>query len=228
MDQDFTIVTLKDTKNFNQKDYKTSHKIETINGIQYKLYLPIDDNFKSHDLVLLKTSFQLYDLVCRSLITKNLEDLLINMSVNKICHRFSNNLIKVAAKHIFVNPIQSITEIVSNAIDSNPNIPEGIGRFGMGFFSLLWWLNDNSNITINTFDGTTSYHVIISYQENIYKADIKISNKTNRGTTITLNSKEIKQNMNEINKQLKRFTYYPMLTLNLMENNTIILLNQKK
>lgn len=56
--------------------------------------------------------------------------------------KIAKSLIKVAALRIFANPEQSIMEIPVNSIDSYK--PESrVGKFGMGFFSFLYWLIDH-------------------------------------------------------------------------------------
>ena len=57
--------------------------------------------------------------------------------------RISNALIRVAATRIFSEPEQSIIELVTNSIDSYNSIDkiDSIGKFGMGFFSLLYWIS---------------------------------------------------------------------------------------
>ena len=56
--------------------------------------------------------------------------------------KIAKSLIKIAALRIFADPEQSIMEIPVNSIDSY--VPESrVGKFGMGFFSFLYWLIDH-------------------------------------------------------------------------------------
>src|SRR5579862_1991559 len=60
-----------------------------------------------------------------------------------IGHKMASSLIKIAALRIFADAEQSILELPVNSMDSY--IPdEQIGKFGMGFFSFLYWLIDHS------------------------------------------------------------------------------------
>lgn len=67
---------------------------------------------------------------------------------NKGCTQYgakiSQSLIRVAATRIFADPEQSIMELPVNSVDSY-NLLAGnkaIGRFGMGFFSIFYWLSE--------------------------------------------------------------------------------------
>ena len=56
-----------------------------------------------------------------------------------IGHKIANSLVKIAAVRIFAEPEQSIVELLVNSLDAYE--PESkIGKFGMGFFSNLYWL----------------------------------------------------------------------------------------
>ena len=57
-------------------------------------------------------------------------------------HKIAASLIRVASTRIFADPEQSILELPVNSIDSY--FPESrVGKFGMGFFSFLYWLVDH-------------------------------------------------------------------------------------
>jgi hypothetical protein len=57
----------------------------------------------------------------------------------KIGHKIATSLIRIAALRIFASPEQSILELPVNSVDSyHPQ--SRIGKFGMGFFSFLYWL----------------------------------------------------------------------------------------
>lgn len=61
--------------------------------------------------------------------------------------RISESLIKVAATKIFSIPEQSIMELPVNSVDSY-NLMSGkksIGKFGMGFFSMLYWISESKD-----------------------------------------------------------------------------------
>lgn len=60
----------------------------------------------------------------------------------KIGSKISKSLIHIAALRIFSDPAQSILEIPVNSVDAY-NPASRVGKFGMGFFSFLYWLIDN-------------------------------------------------------------------------------------
>lgn len=93
------------------------------------------------------------DLIC----SLNRED------KSKLCTtlsaRISDALIKVASTRIFAEPEQSFMELPVNSIDSY-NLMIGkkqVGKFGMGFFSILYWLAENPNRVLT---------IISQYREN--------------------------------------------------------------
>jgi hypothetical protein len=57
----------------------------------------------------------------------------------QVGRNIAKSLIKIAALRIFASPEQSIIELPVNSIDAyNPG--RRVGKFGMGFFSILYWL----------------------------------------------------------------------------------------
>jgi hypothetical protein len=82
-------------------------------------------------------SFDLASLICSNL----------RMSHSRECTTLGNNLatavIRIACERIFNVPEQSIMELPVNSIDSynrRAGITQTIGKFGMGFFSIMYWL----------------------------------------------------------------------------------------
>lgn len=74
--------------------------------------------------------------------------------------KIANSLVRIASTRIFADPEQSINELLVNSIDSY--YPEKkTGKFGMGFFSFLYWLVDHPDreLVISSFyknSGNTS------------------------------------------------------------------------
>jgi len=140
------------------------------------------------------TEYSLSELVC-GVQTVNLDNLIFKTKKHcfNISKSFSMALIRVASTRIFNNPYQSILELPVNSIDAyrkkrNTNVP-AVGKFGMGFFSMLHWiLNPNYSIVLtsrtqNDHFQITMYskndEILLDYDPNIKRATI--------GTTITLN-----------------------------------------
>ena len=60
-------------------------------------------------------------------------------------YKIASSLIRIAATRIFADPEQSILELPVNSIDAYKSLDatDKIGKFGMGFFSFLYWLIDH-------------------------------------------------------------------------------------
>ena len=78
--------------------------------------------------------------------SRELLDILASCSPTSDCFpcttigaRIASSLIKIAALRIFAEPEQSIIEIPVNSLDAY-NPASKVGKFGMGFFSFLYWL----------------------------------------------------------------------------------------
>uniref|UniRef100_A0A6C0BF03 Histidine kinase/HSP90-like ATPase domain-containing protein n=1 Tax=viral metagenome TaxID=1070528 RepID=A0A6C0BF03_9ZZZZ len=94
--------------------------------------------------------------------------------------KISESLIRVAATRIFSDPEQSVVELPVNSVDSYNSMigKKTVGKFGMGFFSILYWLseslNNNFSRTLNIFstykDKTTnelnSYNIKLNWTIN--------------------------------------------------------------
>lgn len=82
-------------------------------------------------------------------------------------------MIRVAATRIFADPSQSIMELPVNSIDSYRRLrsrrkglppPPSVGKFGMGFFSILYWLIGHPQ---------TQLIIESMYQDGIWKLKIQ-------------------------------------------------------
>lgn len=72
-----------------------------------------------------------------------------NNKCTSLGERISNSLIKTASTRIFAEPEQSIIELVVNSVDSYSVSSTPIGKFGMGFFSIFYWLSENHKRHLN-------------------------------------------------------------------------------
>lgn len=85
--------------------------------------------------------------------------------------KISDALIKIASTRIFTNPEQSILEIVVNSIDSynSKNGIQSVGKFGMGFFSIFYFLAAQPGRVMNIYstykkeDKLESYLLILKW-----------------------------------------------------------------
>lgn len=128
---------------------------------------------------------------------------LICTSYGKDCNplslSMSRGLMRVAATRIFNVPEQSFMEIISNAVDAISD--EKIGKFGMGFYSILYWVYTDPIAFINI--RTQSYNILIKSGVNgpTYKITQILPVK---GTTVTINANF---NSKELSNQISRFVY---------------------
>ena len=93
--------------------------------------------------------------------------------------KISESLIRVAACRIFSDPEQSIMELPVNSVDAYNSLVGGksVGKFGMGFFSMLYWITEAYNgkyvrklYVQSTYkdndESLKSYVVKLSWSEN--------------------------------------------------------------
>jgi hypothetical protein len=174
-------------------------------------------NLEIHD----KFTFQITSLVCgqfKGTVQEFIERELANQGSSCGARAFTiaSNLVKVAATRIFADPSQSIMELLTNSIDSyrrmnalksGEPIPPSIGKFGMGFMSILWWvLNKTSDsafppklVIVSTLPGQLPYMAGIyakddelwcDYHENVPREELEKSPlpyfHRPRGTSIQL------------------------------------------
>ncbi|SNW63103.1 Histidine kinase-like ATPase [Orpheovirus IHUMI-LCC2] len=98
--------------------------------------------------ILTNKSIPIYSIICNALKEgnegKNIADIL-NNPCNTLSLQISKSLINVAATRIFSNPYQSILELPVNSIDSYAELQgrPSIGKFGLGFYSILYWVVNN-------------------------------------------------------------------------------------
>jgi hypothetical protein len=133
----------------------------------------------------------------------------------------SSSLIKVASTRIFNNPEQCIVEMIVNSVDSYgtlKGIPK-VGRFGMGFFSILYFLINHplrslSILTIN--EDKKAVCVTIRYETTLlYKISV-IETESATGTVVFLDASNDLFNQNEVELFHKFYRY-----TRLIESSTI-------
>lgn len=159
------------------------------------------------------SDISLYSLIC-SQFTRDLTDnelnalvLYLSQNSNNLCtqigSKIAKSLITVASTRIFADPEQSILELPVNSIDSY--LPEyRVGKFGMGFFSFLYWLIDHPQryLQIDSYSKTNDgvYDVVYTtYSVRIFEKNGNLSFRlttfpfskvTQTGTRIELNTQK--------------------------------------
>lgn len=92
--------------------------------------------------------------------------------------KISQSLIRVAATRIFSDPEKSIMELPVNSIDSYNmlNGKNAVGKFGMGFFSIFYWLTEPLNGDFKRkMSIETRYHTGEGAEKNMesYRVDLR-------------------------------------------------------
>lgn len=148
--------------NKSQINIDSSNIVEDIESSIYSIYDQLDDIKEiKKELKIVNEYPENEQIYISSLICEALG----NFKCTEIGSKISNALIRVSATRIFTDPEQSILELIANSIDSY-NTMEGrptIGKFGMGFFSILFWLAESNPLT-NNFDRLME--IRSSYLEN--------------------------------------------------------------
>ena len=147
-----------------------------------------------------------------------------------IGNKIATSLIKIAALRIFADPEQSIIELPVNSIDAYGQMQnrKKIGKFGMGFFSILYWLigHPKRKLTITSFAKVNSAYqtyktVIRDNEERMGDLLFDIttypdSEITKTGVRIDLDATEDKftqQNVLEFNEQFQKLKYVNFINL---------------
>ena len=143
--------------------------------------------------------------------------------------KLSSSLVRIASTRIFSNPEQSILELPVNSLDAyNPS--SNVGKFGMGFFSILYWLvgHPKRQLIIESCylseKGLEKFRCILKYSEDqkfLFKLDSQYQRDTT-GTKIILdcqNDKFTEHNIEQFTKQLEKLKYTSSASL-LVRDNT--------
>lgn len=165
----------------------------------------------------------IHSLMCSELYHKlDVNEALARPICTKYGARISKSLIRGASSRVFVVPEQSIIEPIVNGFDSYLGRASSIGKFGMGFFSLLYWLLDHPRRTIIVDTAYLSNGNLLSYKFKIYLTDDQLyfqlikSNRNRTGTTIRIDAKRNQFNESNIKKfeeYIHRLEYYEHVKL---------------
>ena len=135
--------------------------------------------------------------------------------------KISDELIKVATTGIFDKPEQSIMELLVNSIDSYNEI-NSIGKFGIGFYSIIFWISRPLNgeyprfinlesTYLNRIGELKSYGIILKWSnKGLLFEKYDITNPTITGTIITIDCTNFQLNDNIIttmSEQINRLKY---------------------
>ena len=170
--------------------------------------------------------YDLSSLICSTSANLNIVDLLDTIQkcpMSSSCdpcvligRKIANSLIKIAALRIFAEPEQSILELPVNSIDAyNPT--QKIGKFGMGFFSMLYWLigHPERSLTINSTSliknsEYCSYIAKIAEKNGVLSFNIittPLTSASQTGTTIILQDNDNNLPIRGFEEQLYKLKY---------------------
>lgn len=117
--------------------------------------------------------FNISSLICESFFNEIQKT--IGQTCNSVSRIIADNLLKVSSTKIFSNPYQSILELPVNSIDSinasrNGNSQKSLGKFGLGFFSILYWVVnfpfDDNYVVVSYNPGGVSLQMLQSPQSS--------------------------------------------------------------
>jgi len=193
-----------------------------------------------YDIGIQTVTFDMSSLVCLELShkTTTLENTLARLeecnSLTKttcnpcttVGYKIAKSLIRIAATRIFAEPEQSILELPVNSIDSyNPE--SRVGKFGMGFFSILYWLVGHPKRSLiiesyyKTSTGYGSFHVVIQEVNEVIAFRLEtnpMSEVTTTGTFIRLNATQDQfthQEKYNFGRQLDKLEYVTNAQINI-------------
>ena len=205
-------------------------KFEIIENMPLQLRAPISFQLSGYS----KTYFDMASLVCSQLSSKNakltypkLLDLIKQCPLASSCdpcttigRKIAKSLIRVAATRIFATPEQSIMELPVNSIDAYGTSGRKIGKFGMGFFSILYWLvgHPRRKMLISSYYSDSegrfcTYHVEIKEINDVLSFKLKTvpeSEVRDSGLRVYLDVKNdpfSHQTIQEFEDQLEKLRY---------------------
>lgn len=149
------------------------------------------------------------------------------VKTTEIGERIAQNLVRVAATRIFADPSQSILEIPVNSIDAMLPERQSVGKFGMGFFSILHWIVGHPKRELRLTSAFNlrgaymcPYQLIIKDVKGELTATVHVADVATwwkRGTKVEIHAKgDDKWTTDEIaafKRQLDRLAYVQGVTL---------------
>lgn len=117
-------------------------------------------------------SFDIYNLLCTRLLGGSLSSIFNSENCNPISRIISENLIKVSALKIFADPEKCFLELIVNSIDVHRKSLHGdrapsIGKFGMGFFSVFYYVLKHNAIVFITSGYVDEYNKVCSWSATV-------------------------------------------------------------
>lgn len=91
---------------------------------------------------------ELTDILC-GLLRGDVDDFGMNRACEalpELARKLAANMVRIAARRIFAEPEQSVLELPTNGLDAHNELAgrRVTGKFGVGFFSILYWLFEDT------------------------------------------------------------------------------------
>lgn len=142
-------------------------------------------------------TFKLYQLICLRL-RENIDETLAclaNLEENCACTDIGTNvargMVKVASSRVFAVKEQALVELVTNAVDATVTGRNSVGRFGMGFFSIIAFLHGKPSRHLYIESKTTDCHYALEiFNEGEDFAIVEVGALPHTGTFVCLRTGE--------------------------------------
>lgn len=240
-------IGIHDTESKLLSDDQTFNQLYSLSTFHVLVFQPLEQkaSWTNIDNPPLDFSFPISSLICGRLTTDYEKFLKDQNTCSDISGKIANSMIRVAATRIFADPTQSILELPVNSVDSYRKLRSSdapsVGKFGMGFFSILYWVLSDSKVILLIKSQTRNdkpwnlliYNVNDNLQcKFILDANLSLHSQEHIscGTTMTLmymkSQKQFNNLMPEFIRQLYKLRYIDDVRIELIDqynrtNNTI-------
>jgi hypothetical protein len=179
--------------------------------------------------------YPIFHLLCGNITTLDDFKKITKKKCTPIGANISSSLIKVASTRIFTKPEQCIVELLVNSVDSyavKDGFPK-VGKFGMGFFSVLYFLVDHPlrTLTIVTIENHKAVLLRICYsteKRNLFFNINYTTTDSDSGTYVYMDASKDQFNEHQITtfKSFCLYTSY-IKNANIYMNMDVISLNNR-
>lgn len=187
------------------------------------------------DFINFRTSIS--ELICGSMRGRNPMTSRLKSNCSPLGLKIATSLVKIASTRIFAQPEQSLLELPVNSIDSY-GISSSVGKFGMGFFSFLYWLVDHPSRFIEIIStyrenngSLFTWRLLIYEREGIMDMEISKLNGDekwrNTGTEILLDCHSDPLAIDNFLDQIRKLEYVESANIYCKTENGEFLVNER-
>jgi hypothetical protein len=175
----------------------------------------------------------LAEIVCGRLKVDRVLTEIRSSECTPLSEKVSQSLIQIASTRIFDNPAQSILELPVNSIDAYQVLSGStrkVGKFGMGFFSLFYWIltrPGNMYLTTTYLNplGNLEKYMAMFYTENnqlVLMLFREVPDIAVTGTRVEILSQNLP--LAEFTKQLEKLNFVQTVSINKPGPNPVAIL----